>query len=594
MKRIFGSLLFLIFLSVSPAFGVEEKTIIKAGISNTNFSTYEHSSATFILKGNSSIIDMADNQRKSLEEDCGVYVKINDGIFYLYINGDEEPVEMKGPVTIASSDVISVKEITRKGSMASYSGIIELKSTKPDKFNIINVLDMQTYLKGVVPNEMPISFGIEALKAQAVAARNYANRPMNNHTNYDICDSVACQVYFGANSQTSISDRAVDETKGIYALYDNDIVLALYSSASGGITEDYLKTFGNFVEDKPYLKSVSDTEKLNGIKEEDYFKNSHPSFDMNSPRHRWKKTFTREELEQTLSKTLVEQSKTGAVEPKLQDTEKFYGLEDITVLKRGSSKKALEVEIKALSGNYTVKKELPIRRVFKQNGSPLYSANFVVEKEFNKKDEEKENEEKSQDTIFSTSEKSEPALKLKEKFGKKLPSSFTFYGAGFGHGVGMSQYGAGYLSSYGIPYNLILRHYYSNVTLGTIPKKVEYNNFGLTYSQEFYFSKNNKTKKSLSVSKSPLKKELEEILNGKEKSKCTLVIENHDKVSNIEFFINGYYFSPNISEFKKKILKTDITKYLVEGNNKVVFNPLKLSDKKKSVKFYIILGEENE
>lgn len=603
MKKLFWSLLFLILSFANIAFGVEEKTTVRVGISNSAFSTFEHTSVTFILNGASNITDMSSSARKTVEPNSTVTVTMQNGLFEISINDDIKQDAMEGPITITSSDKIGINNLKRKGSPAYYRGMFELKKTTSEKFNIINVLDMQSYLKGVVPNEMPISFGIEALKAQAIAARNYANRPMNFNPNYDVCDSTACQVYYGANSETAVSDRAVDETNGIYALYDNEIILALYSSTASGITEDYINTFGNYTEDKPYLKSVSDTEELKRAKEDSLFKKSYPSFDMNSPKYRWERKYSKEELEEILSKTLAEQSKIGAVEPKLLNSSDFYGLKDIIVLKRGTSHKALEIEIKSSSGIYKVKKELPIRRVFKQGNAILPSANFVVEKDGSKKTEAKEDaiEAKSaakdeQEAIFqsgdSASSNTSKKTNLKDKLIKKSPVSFTFYGAGFGHGVGMSQYGAGYLSSYGIPYDNILKHYYSGISLGTIPKTVSYNTFGITYSQDFYFDKNKSHIKQFEISKSPLKKELSELTS--KSKKCFLVIENNEKVSNTEFFINGYYFNPDIKNFKKKILKTEITKYLENGNNKIIFNPLSEADKRKKLKFYIVLGEEND
>ena len=170
--------------------------------------------------------------------------------------------------------------------------MIELKAAYPEnrgKFNIINVLDAQSYLKGVVPNEMPVSFGLNALKAQAVAARNYANRPQNVYKNYDICDSTACQVYYGANSENPLSDKAVEETQGIFALYNKEPILALYSSTGGGITEDYEQVYGTgniFGNSKPYLKSVKDNNSLKIPKTEEelkeFYSNNIPSFDINA------------------------------------------------------------------------------------------------------------------------------------------------------------------------------------------------------------------------------------------------------------------------------------------------------------------------
>ena len=606
MKKLFWSLLFLILAFANTAFGLEEKTTVKVGISNSAFSTFEHSSVTFILNGASSITDMSTSARKAVDPNSTVKITMQNSAFKITINNDSKEESMDGPIIITSSDKIGIDGLKRKGMPAYYRGMFELKSTKPEKFNIINVLDMQSYLKGVVPNEMPISFGIEALKAQAVAARNYANRPMTSNPNYDVCDSTACQVYYGANSETSISDKAVDETNGIYATYNNEIILALYSSTASGITEDYFNTFGNFTEDKPYLKSVADSEDLRKIKEENFFKKSYPSFDMNSPKYRWERKYSKEELEEVLSKTLVEQSKVGAVEPKLLNSSDFYGLKDIIVLKRGASGKALEIEIKTSSGTYKVKKELPIRRVLKQNNALLPSANFIVEKDGGKKIDLKEEAREEIDSKTSVEDKEEAIFKsaedskqsttikthLKDKLTKKSPISFTFYGAGFGHGVGMSQYGAGYLSSYGIPYDNILKHYYTGIKIGTIPKTVSYNTFGITYSQEFYFDKNKNHIKQFEIAKSPLRKELSELTS--KSKKCYLIIENNEKVSNIEFFINSNYFNPDIKSFKKKILKTEITKYLENGNNKIIFNPLKEADKRKHLTFYVVLGEEND
>ncbi len=592
MKKFFWSLLFLILTLTNPIFAAEEKTTLRVGVSNSSFSSYEHSSLDFILEKNSNITDMQGEINKTFEDDIEVSVQIENGIFKININ-QEDPIEMKGPIAITSSGKIGIKNIKRRSMPAYYTGMLELVATRKDKFNLINVLDMQNYLKGVVPNEMPVSFGLEALKAQAVAARNYASRPIKVAKNYDICDSTACQVYYGLNGKSAISDRAVDETLGIYALYNNDIILTLYSSTAGGITEDYINTFGNFIEDKPYLKSVLDVENLDKMKDEDFFKNAPPSFDMNSPKYRWTVTFDRFELEDTLSQTLPSQTKTGCVHPEFTSEDKISGLEDIKILKRGTSKKALEIEIKAQSGNYIVKKELAIRRIFKFGNSILPSANFIVEKKYHKTTEEEPKEEVIFKDETKTLEGDDDKKIYRTKLGKKLPSEFVFYGAGFGHGVGMSQYGAGFLSSYGVSYENILKHYYKGISLGTIPKTVSYNPYGINYSQEFYFSKKSPHTKSGNISKSPLKKELTALLNKQISQKCFLIIENTDNVSNVEFFINGYYFNPSIKG-RKRILKTDITEYLSEGKNKITFNPLCEADKKKTVKFYITLGEDND
>ncbi len=608
MKKLFWSLLLLYLFIFIPIAKAEEKTTIRVGISNSSFSGYEHNNMTFISPSEMNIVNMEEGNNIPVSPFVPIQIKIKDGNFTV-LSSDEKIIDnSKGPIVLTGTDKIGIKEISRKADSAYYSGMIELRGVKPDKYNIINVLDMQSYLKGVVPNEMPISFGLEALKAQAVAARNYANRPNTYYTNYDVCDSTACQVYYGENSRTQISDKAVDETLGIYALYNNQIILALYSSTSSGISGNYFETFGNFISDIPYLRSVCDNPDLEGLKSEDdikkYFQSNPPSFDMKSPKYRWQKSFKREELEDILSKTLYEQSKSGNVTPPYSIGNKIEGLKEINVLKRGASYKVLELEIKSESGDYTVKKELPIRRIFKQNGSYLPSANFFVEaKKTNKENKEeikKDKKEDKKEAIFQSEEKEEK-VKLLPSIGglikkhKNLPDTFDFYGAGFGHGVGMSQYGAGYLSSYGVSYDEILKHYYKGINLGTIPKTVQYNNVELDYGVEFYFTKQkNKTPQALNPSKSPLKNELMKLSDTNKNKKCTLIIENKDKIDEFEFFINDYYFRVTTEAFKKKLLETDITKYLNNGKNKVVFKPLQEKNKHKKALFYLIIGEEDE
>ena len=119
--------------------------------------------------------------------------------------------------------------------------------------------------------------------------------------------------------------------------------------------------------------------------------------------------------------------------------------------------------------------------------------------------------------------------------GLPLPQSFSFIGAGFGHGVGMSQYGAGYLSAQGVGYDEILKHYYSGITLGTMPKKVSYNNYNQNYVQNFYINISDKgTAGALpgNIESNPLKEEIITLYNAsKAANKYILNIDNEKKPS---------------------------------------------------------------
>ncbi len=138
-----------------------------------------------------------------------------------------------------------------------YRGILEIRGDGPS-LTVINVLNMEDYLKGVVPNELsPNSFPhLEALKAQAVAARTYAmrNRGQFQARGYDLCATPACQVYRGRSTEHAMTDRAVDETRGIVAQWNDLPINALYTSTCGGHTEDGVNVFEGSGE--PYLKGV--------------------------------------------------------------------------------------------------------------------------------------------------------------------------------------------------------------------------------------------------------------------------------------------------------------------------------------------------
>jgi stage II sporulation protein D len=141
---------------------------------------------------------------------------------------------------------------------ASYRGTLEVRVDKVGRLRLINALGMEDYLKGVVPNEMGpgVYPELEALKAQAVAARTYivANLGQFSESGYDICDSAQCQVYKGAGTEHPLTDQALAETRGLVLVNDGQPIHALYTSTCGGHTED-----GNliFPEEKgSYLKGV--------------------------------------------------------------------------------------------------------------------------------------------------------------------------------------------------------------------------------------------------------------------------------------------------------------------------------------------------
>lgn len=146
-----------------------------------------------------------------------------------------------------------------KVSDIAYRGLIEVVLTPGRTLQAINVLNAEDYLKGVVPRELgPTLYPeLEALKAQAVAARTYAeaNRGQFAEDGYDICDTARCQVYGGIPAEHPLSDSAVEQTSGLIATWQGRPINALYTATCGGHTEDLKNVFREM--EGPYLRGVS-------------------------------------------------------------------------------------------------------------------------------------------------------------------------------------------------------------------------------------------------------------------------------------------------------------------------------------------------
>jgi stage II sporulation protein D len=149
-------------------------------------------------------------------------------------------------------------ELTTVAGKGRYRGRIDLYPNAQGRLTVMNTVELETYLRGVVPREMGAWEypALEALKAQAVAARTYAvaNRGKREREGFDLVDTVADQVYGGRDGEQSLTDRAIEETKGLVASYGGRPIQALFMASSGGHTIDNTYVFGGGY---PYLKGVS-------------------------------------------------------------------------------------------------------------------------------------------------------------------------------------------------------------------------------------------------------------------------------------------------------------------------------------------------
>lgn len=136
----------------------------------------------------------------------------------------------------------------------SYRGAL-LFIARDSRLLVINRLDVEDYLRGVVPAEMQASWPAEALRAQAIAARSYVLNSLSPVADYDICASTDCQVYRGISLEHPDSDRAIADTRGLVLTYAGGFARTYYHSDSGGVLASSSEVWG---ENLPYLQARAD------------------------------------------------------------------------------------------------------------------------------------------------------------------------------------------------------------------------------------------------------------------------------------------------------------------------------------------------
>ena len=138
-----------------------------------------------------------------------------------------------------------------------YFGAFQYYRVDGQDIRVINMVDIEDYVKGLLPYEMANNWPMEALKAQALCARTYAMRKLGAHgsSGFDLCTTEHCQVYRGGGSTNATTNRAVDETRGEYITYNGELCETYYSSSDGGATEDVENVWAYTI---PYLRGVVD------------------------------------------------------------------------------------------------------------------------------------------------------------------------------------------------------------------------------------------------------------------------------------------------------------------------------------------------
>lgn len=352
-----------------------------------------------------------------------------------------------------------------------YPGGFRYERISGGNLTVVNIVDMEDYLKGVVPYEMSDSWPLEALKAQAVCARSYAYNGLNKHSSYhfDICNGTDCQVYYGCGGGSANNvnaARAVDETAGVYAKYNGKVIEAYYSASHGGASESVYNVWGSSLTTYPYLCGVIDPYEAD-------------TASMN-PYSSWTVSYTTDSLTQRL-------------QGKGYGTGTSVASLDLTYSDLGN---VIAVKVNYANGQSNTFKPTNMRSTFginsirfqinsagsgsggtasdgsvAVNGSgtlPEQDSYYVISGtgSVGKADREDLYAISGSGSVEAVTSGSGGSTVTEGSVVHVSGSSYVFQGSGNGHQIGMSQWGAYAMAKRGFTYDQIITFYFPGVTVG--------------------------------------------------------------------------------------------------------------------------------
>ena len=351
-------------------------------------------------------------------------------------------VSEQTPVGIFFSTTDGVLTVNGRG----FRGTLEITTDDEGEAIIVNTVETGIYLASVIGSEEPSTWEPEALAAQAIAARTYLVTHLKKHAKYDLEGDTRDQAYDGVGNEVRNTVRAVDRTAGLVATYRGAPIEALYSANAGGVTEDSEAIFANAL---PYLRSVpSPGDEL--AKDSGW---GHTSWD-------WSREFTA---------------------PQLGDYMRFRGVDvgvpvKIEVLQQTKAGRPTSTRITGTKSTVTVSAE-KARYIFGLKSNlftpVLHPSNELEWVSVRDADRLRDMEFLGASKIRASYDRDIDAdghfigIRAVEWL-FSIPTRFDFVGRGFGHSVGMSQWGAQGMALKGFDYEAILKHYYQGIALTNI------------------------------------------------------------------------------------------------------------------------------
>jgi len=328
------------------------------------------------------------------------------GLSYIGDSGDLRVLDGNGRVTPMSQGGLNLFCLEKYGLASRYRGSVEIRPIGAG-LTVINELPVEQYLYGVVPAEMPVSFPLEALKAQAVAARTYVITQLGSYGSqgFDVLDNQQNQVYRGYDSENPQAARAVDETAGKVLIYGGRPIAAYFHSSSGGYTENSEDVWN---ESLGYIRARED-----------------PA-DFNTKYYNWTVAYSTEQLTRVINEKLK-----GLSNPvPYPEFALVTDLQEIQRTSSGQRVKRLLIEGFDTAGN-------PVRADINNSDRVRMALGL-------------------NSSLFSMQKDVDTSGRL---------CGVVISGSGLGHGLGMSQWGASGLAMQGYNYQDILQYYYTGVDL---------------------------------------------------------------------------------------------------------------------------------
>ncbi|MBD1904154.1 SpoIID/LytB domain-containing protein [Funiculus sociatus GB2-A5] len=337
----------------------------------------------------------------------------------------------------AAKNLIQVQKGKNAKNSFLYAGPLQLQPNAYGTYTLVNQVPLETYLRGVVPHELDAGAPYAAAEAQAIIARTYALRNLRRFTvdGYELCADTHCQVYKGLTGTVPTTDKAIAATKGKVLTYQNELVDALYSSTTGGVTAHFSDVWNG--SDRPYLQIVVDSANsvwnlsqfpLASEQNIRRFINLKQGFNETGANwFRWSRSSTIVQITQDL-KRYLQRTKTPFVP--------FNTIKQLRVVERSPSGRILKLAVQTDTGVIEIHKD-DVRSAFMAPRSTLFYLQPIYGAD-------------------------------------KSVKGYAFVGGGLGHAVGMSQTGAFNLAKVGWSSQQILNFYYPGAQIQPLNESITF------------------------------------------------------------------------------------------------------------------------